>query len=146
MSLRKLLLFLVTCCWVGAAFAQTEQVSPTVVLPHHPRLLLFKGEEQALMKKVNRDAYWKSLQQGIVAECDRLLQVPVNERVQVGRRILTISRDNLRRIFLLSYAYRTTGNRQYLRRAEQEMLAAARFSDWNPSHFLDTSEMTMPWP
>ncbi|MDO4948997.1 MAG: heparinase II/III family protein [Bacteroidales bacterium] len=143
MSLKKFILSLLVCCWVGATFAQTEQVLPTTVLPRHPRLLLLRGEEKALRQKINRDAYWKSLQEGIVTECDRLLQEPVNERIQVGRRILTISRDNLRRIFLLSYAYRTTGKRQYLMRAEQEMLAAARFSDWNPSHFLDTSEMTM---
>jgi len=95
------------------------------------------------MKKIKRDAYWSGLQEGIVSECDKLLQVPTNERVKVGMRILSISRDNLRRIFLLSYAYRTTGNKQYAQRAEQEMLAAAQFSDWNPSHFLDTSEMTM---
>jgi hypothetical protein len=30
-----------------------------------------------------------------------------------------------------------------VQRAEQEMLKAASFSDWNPSHFLDVGEMTM---
>ena len=36
-----------------------------------------------------------------------------------------------------------TGQKKYALRAEQEMLAAAAFSDWNPSHFLDVGEMTM---
>lgn len=36
-----------------------------------------------------------------------------------------------------------TGEKEYLRRAEKEMLAAASFIDWNPSHFLDVSEMSM---
>ncbi|RYY19142.1 MAG: heparinase, partial [Chitinophagaceae bacterium] len=29
------------------------------------------------------------------------------------------------------------------KRAEQELLAISKFSDWNPSHFLDVAEMTM---
>lgn len=32
---------------------------------------------------------------------------------------------------------------EFLKRAESEMLKAASFSDWNPSHFLDVGEMTM---
>lgn len=43
---------------------------------------------------------------------------------------------------MLSYMYLYTGEVQYAERAEQEMLAAANFSDWNPSHFLDVGEMT----
>lgn len=35
-----------------------------------------------------------------------------------------------------------TGDDQFKERAEQEMLAAAAFPDWNPSHFLDVGEMT----
>ena len=35
-----------------------------------------------------------------------------------------------------------TGDRAFSSRAEQEMLAAAAFTDWNPSHFLDVGEMT----
>ena len=36
-----------------------------------------------------------------------------------------------------------TGEEKYFKRAEAEMLKAASFSDWNPSHFLDVGEMTM---
>ena len=35
-----------------------------------------------------------------------------------------------------------TGEKRYSDRAEAEMLKAASFSDWNPSHFLDVAEMT----
>jgi hypothetical protein len=49
----------------------------------------------------------------------------------------------LRRIFFLSYAYRTSGEVKYAERAEKEMVYIAGFSDWNPSHFLDVAEMTM---
>jgi hypothetical protein len=36
-----------------------------------------------------------------------------------------------------------TGDDRYLHRADEEILAVSRFSDWNPSHFLDVAEMTM---
>jgi hypothetical protein len=39
-------------------------------------------------------------------------------------------------------AYHLTHDEKHLQRCQQEMLAAARFSDWNPSHFLDVAEMT----
>ncbi len=64
------------------------------------------------------------------------------KRKQTGRRILGVSRTVLKRVVHLSYSYRTTGKKKYMHRAEEEMLAAAAFKDWNPSHFLDVAEMT----
>jgi hypothetical protein len=40
-------------------------------------------------------------------------------------------------------AFHLTGEDRFVRRCEQEMLAAAGFADWNPSHFLDVAEMTL---
>ena len=109
----------------------------------HPRLLLLKGEEKALLQKIQSDKSLKNIHAAILAEGDRLQNQPPVERVLIGRRLLDKSREALRRIFQLSYAYRTTGEKKYLQRAEQEMLAVAEFSDWNPTHFLDVAEMTM---
>ncbi|MDR2147865.1 MAG: heparinase II/III-family protein, partial [Tannerella sp.] len=36
-----------------------------------------------------------------------------------------------------------TYENKYLQKATSELLAISRFSDWNPSHFLDVAEMTM---
>ena len=44
---------------------------------------------------------------------------------------------------MLSYGYRMTKDPAILKRAELELLAISKFSDWNPSHFLDVAEMTM---
>lgn len=112
-------------------------------LADHPRLLLPKGAEKKLLKQINRDAVWKEIHTATLGEADRIITLPVNERIKTGMRLLAVSRENLRRIFILSYAYRMTGQEKYLVRAEQEMLKAASFSDWNPSHFLDVGEMTM---
>ncbi|WP_031526966.1 heparinase II/III domain-containing protein [Dyadobacter crusticola] len=109
----------------------------------HPRLLLLQGEEQEILSQVKKHPEWNAVHQEILAECDKLLDTQPVERIKIGKRLLDKSRECLRRVFQLSYAYRTTKDEKYLRRAEKEMLAVAAFEDWNPTHFLDVAEMTM---
>jgi hypothetical protein len=112
-------------------------------LPAHPRILLLKGEEAQIKKTISSDPVWNTIHQSITKECDRMIDIPPVERIRIGRRLLDKSREALRRIFYLSYAWRMTGDSKYAERAEKEMLAVSAFSDWNPSHFLDVAEMTM---
>ena len=141
--MKRFLLVVLVFMSTGPLRAQTEYVTPSTPLPSHPRILLLKGEEKALKKQVNADPYWKEIQADLIREADRIVELPVNQRIKIGKRLLSVSRENLRRVFDLCYAYRMTGQKKYALRAEQEMLAAAAFSDWNPSHFLDVGEMTM---
>ena len=141
--MKRFLLVVLVFMSTGPLRAQTEYVTPSTPLPSHPRILLLKGEEKALKKQVNADPYWKEIQADLIREADRIVELPVNQRIKIGKRLLSVSRENLRRVFDLCYAYRMTGQKKYALRAEQEMLAAATFSDWNPSHFLDVGEMTM---
>ena len=60
----------------------------------------------------------------------------------IGPRLLTVSRTVLDRVMTLALLYRLDGDRRWATRAREELLAAASFSDWNPSHFLDVAEMT----
>jgi hypothetical protein len=80
--------------------------------------------------------------EAVLAEAERLADQPPVERRMEGRRLLGVSRTCLRRVATLAAAHRLTGDGRHARRAEREMLAAARFADWNPAHFLDTAEMT----
>jgi hypothetical protein len=123
--------------------AQTAFIGPDAKIPGHPRILLLKGEEEAIRSTIASDKIWSKMQAAILAESDRMLSLPPVERVLIGRRLLDKSREALRRIFFLSYAYRTTKDPKYLRRGEKEMLAVAAFSDWHPPHFLDVAELTM---
>jgi len=122
--------------------AQTDHIGAADP-PGHPRILLLQGEEESVKKTVDGDKIWSKMQQAILAEADRIVSLPCVERIKIGRRLLDKSREALRRLFFLSYAYRTARDVRYLQRAEKEMLAIAAFSDWNPSHFLDVAEMTM---
>jgi hypothetical protein len=122
-------------------FGQTDYIGGITIAPH-PRILLLKGEEKALQNAVAKDKVWVSLQQAIVDESGNIIQLAPVERIKIGRRLLDKSREALRRLFFLSYAYRITLEKKYAERAEKEMLAISAFTDWNPSHFLDVAEMT----
>jgi hypothetical protein len=102
-------------------------------MPDHPRILFFKGEEDKILKKLQSDAGWGKVHDMIIGECNDIVGKPPLARVLIGRRLLDKSREALKRIFYLSYAYRMTGNKIYLDRAEKELLAVSDFSDWNPS-------------
>ena len=112
-------------------------------LPAHPRILLLKGEEQAIHSALLQNPVWASMNEAIATESDNIIGLPVLQRIQIGRRLLDKSRECIRRVFFLSYAWRMTGQEKYFKRAEKEMLTVAGFSDWNPTHFLDVAEMTM---
>lgn len=124
-------------------FAQKDSLSAGTTVPGHPRILMLKGEEAALKQLTATDPVWGKMHKAIIAESDRMLGLPNLERKVTGRRLLSVSRECIRRLFFLSYAWRTTNNAKYAKRAEAEMLAIAAFQDWNPSHFLDVAEMTL---
>ena len=130
--------------WVSAVATAQE---PSVVLqkevPQHPVLLWPKQKEAAVKQLIKSDSLYAKVHGAILDECNRMLTLPPVERVLIGKRLLDKSRTALQRIFFLSYGYRTTANRDYLKRAESEMLAVSAFADWNPSHFLDVAEMSM---
>ncbi|MEZ0483855.1 heparinase II/III domain-containing protein [Fibrella aquatica] len=140
--LKPIFLFLFLAC-VTIAVAQENHITATTTIPDHPRLLLLKGEELAIQKTMKADQTWASAHQAIINEADAIGKTPVLERIVTGRRLLSVSREALRRLFTLGYAYRLTRQPTYLKRGEQELLTVSAFSDWNPSHFLDVAEMTM---
>lgn len=71
-----------------------------------------------------------------------LLAAPPIPYKKDGKRLLHVSRVVLRRVLLLGLHARLGGDIRLAKRAQEEMLNAAAFSDWNPSHFLDVAEMT----
>lgn len=109
----------------------------------HPRILLLEGQEQSIKEQIAGNETWAKMHQAIIDESENLLTQEPLERIKIGRRLLSVSREYLRQVFYLSYAYRTTGDIKFAQQAEKYMLKSAGFSDWNPTHFLDVGEMTM---
>ncbi len=131
----KKTLFILSICAFFKAFSQN--------LPNHPRILLLKNEENIIVENIKNDKNWAKIHQTIIDESNIIINLPNLERIQIGRRLLDKSRECLRRVFYLSYAYRVSKDKKYLVRCESELLKVSQFSDWNPSHFLDVAEMTL---
>lgn len=140
---RICLCFLIVFLFSTSTKAQLKYLNNEMKVTGHPRILLLKGEENAILKNISSDQNWAKLNEVIMNESDKIIALPTLERIQIGRRLLSVSRECLRRIFFLSYSYRISKDKKYLDRAEKELIKVSQFSDWNPSHFLDVAEMTM---
>ncbi len=142
-NLKSILILMLFVCFSGIGLAQQTISSKTITNQQHPRILLLSGEERLIEQSIANNPIWKKMHETILNECNQIIPKPPVERIQIGRRLLDKSREGLRRIFFLSYAWRMTHDQKYFDRCEKEMLAISNFSDWNPSHFLDVAEMTM---
>lgn len=108
--------------------------------PAHPRLLATSADFERIRNSIAQPGPLRDAFDLVRATADREYDEPVVERVVVGRRLLATSRTALRRIANDAVLYRLTGDKKWAARGEKELLALAAFSDWNPSHFLDTAE------
>lgn len=108
----------------------------------HPRLLATAADWEALRTRRASDPVLANLLQRIEALArDAAQENPLTYRKE-GRRLLTVSREAVRRVALWGFCHRVTGDPKFAERAKQELLTVAAFPDWNPSHFLDTAEMS----
>ena len=112
------------------------------VPPDHPRLLVRDGELERLRQFASEDPVRHALADAIVRQANQLRNERPISRAMEGRRLLRQSRICVQRVLTLATAYHLTGDERYASRGQREMLAAARFPDWNPAHFLDVAEMT----
>lgn len=124
------------------AASLTAQVQHLPELPGHPRLLFQSNEEHQVLAHVSGNHNLRELHRVILEASDEMIPLEPVTYEKTGRRLLPVSRTCLKRVLYLSYSYRLTNEVKYLQRAVKEMLAAAEFTDWNPDHFLDVSEMT----
>ncbi|MBE6216073.1 MAG: hypothetical protein E7123_07595 [Bacteroidales bacterium] len=138
-------------------FSNTVSVSVTQYAPQpemplsigdslraHPRLLFPKGLEGKIRQMIwtPEGKFLNVIHKEIENYADQLLnKEPFLRETLTG---VSIARENLGRIFYLSYMYRMTESEKYAARAERELLAiAAQYDKWRPDHFLTTSEMTL---
>ncbi len=110
--------------------------------PGHPRLLLNGDDFTRVKALVTSDATARRYFARLRQEGEKVLNAPPVEYKLEGPRLLTQSRRCLERVYLLATLHRLDGDAKWAARAKKELFAAAAFPDWNPSHFLDTAEMT----
>ena len=117
-------------------------VAKAAALPH-PRLFADAAGFAALKERVKTDELAKAGAEHVRAVADQMLKTQPLARQLEGRRLLGVCREALYRINTLAMAYRLYGEKAHLDRAVAELKAVCAFSDWNPSHYLDTAEMSL---
>jgi len=144
----KARILLVGAVLVGVCLASpwTDHVRTTVhagvarVAPH-PRLLATADDFVRLRNATNELVALGRAR--VLRDADAMRRFPLPRRTLEGRRLLSVSQRTLWRILTLAMAYRLTDDTRYSDRALLEAETVCRFRDWNPSHFLDTAEMTL---
>ena len=108
----------------------------------HPRLLLDEAGLAALKAAAETDQALSGIVDDVLRRATRDLDRPQLTYDKRGPRLLHVSRECLRRVWSLGIAWRWTGERQYADALIDNLLTVCAFQDWNPSHFLDTAEMS----
>ena len=107
-----------------------------------PRLVLTPAIEKELRSKLKSDPITKNYFQAMLLNANGILEQPLLERKVEGRRLLAVSREMLFRMNVLAMVYRINQDKKLLTRINEELTAVCKFTDWNPSHYLDVAEMS----
>ncbi len=127
----------------GAETPKAEILDRIAQAPNHPRLFWTTNDEARVRDTAAKDPRLQAAWEAVRITADHMLKEAPVVYHKDGRRLLGRSREALGRMMHLAFAFRLTHDARYAERAIAEMEAMARMPDWNPSHFLDTAEMTM---
>ena len=137
---RIITLLLVSLVFCSPLLAQDDVLKN--LQKEHPRIFIRKADLGEFRQRVKSDPQMAAWYAGVKASAEKILKEPPVEHVLVGPRLLDKSRRALERMLALGTVYLVDGDTRMSERAKKEMLAVAEFADWNPSHFLDTAEMS----
>lgn len=111
---------------------------------HHPRTYggayNFSKMKESIQSGDETAVIWF---ESVKAEADDILtKEPREYEIPDGKRLLSVSKEVLKRVRCLGLTYIVTKEESYAKRLWEELESAGNFKDWNPKHFLDTGEMT----
>ncbi len=121
--------------------AKTADVLETL-RKNHPRLVLTDARLAELKKLAADDDLLAKAVGDVLAAAEAMTRKPPCRYELRCPRLLHVSRDAVDRSYALGLAFRWTDEKKYARALRANLLAVCSFKDWNPSHFLDTAEMS----
>ena len=108
----------------------------------HPRLLIKKGDVDALKLRADSDPYMKKVKEELLAICDNYIDEAVVSYKLDGFRLFSACGTVRRRLFNLCTAYLLTDNVAYAERAWEELENVCSWDNWNlNAHFLDSGRL-----
>ncbi len=109
----------------------------------HPRVIVDGQTGERLKNLVARSPLAARIYRAQRAEAEQIFDAPPSRyEIPDGRRLLSVSRRVKERVHTLALVHFVDNDPRCLERIWRELEPAAKFRDWNPSHFLDTAEMT----
>ena len=123
----------------SAAEPLDERVNYT--LTSHPRLFFSKVEEETVRSKAKKNPLLSQMIALLQKEADGYLTAQPQQYIP-DVQLLSISREEVKRLVTLSMAYRLFKDGKYAKKAEEELVNVSKFPSWHPEHFLDVAEMT----
>lgn len=137
---RVFLVATILCSVVASALGAGFDLT---AVADHPRIVANADAFTALRARLSDNPTLRMWYSEVQLAGRALLDAPpVIYELPDGKRLLSVSREVLSRVYTLAFLYIMEGDAAYLERAWVELATAADFPDWNPSHFLDTAEMT----
>ena len=105
----------------------------------HPRIMIDSDGVTKLREEVKKYPAKKKIADALIASADSMLNTPapVYGRYDSIRMASTPASQN----YTLGMAYLLTGDKKYVDAAWVRMNAMCTWGDWNPTHYLDTSEI-----
>lgn len=82
------------CIFLVCATSLKSQNYP---LTGHPRLFFLSADEATLKAKLNSTPVLKRVHDLMISESDKMLTLAVQQRVLTGKRLLSVSREAIRR-------------------------------------------------
>ena len=109
----------------------------------HPRIMANADDFARIRKLVQTDPYMQMWYGRIYNHCLTLLDEPLCVyELPDGKRLLNVCNEATWRITWLAMAYQISGEDRFAKRAVEEMINVCAFKDWNPTHYLDTAQMS----
>ncbi len=122
-----------------AQFDEIYKQSPLAGV--HPRVQFTQADFDRMVELSSTDPNMIRWKGQVIATADAACSsaLPKYERYDGTR--MSVQRNLSKSIHALAVAYHITKDQKYLDRAYLELETVSKFTDWNPSHHLDTCEM-----
>lgn len=141
-NVRAFLIYIVAAVFMFGVVDVHAQDPVDTLKSERPRLLLNQEAFDDLKNNIKADPELAKVFERLQKHAVTLLNRPLPKYEKPdGLRLLDVSRATLERVSSLALLWRLTGEDKYLQSAKKDMFTVAAFPDWNPFHFLDTSEM-----
>ena len=112
---------------------KSESVLSTLY-KQHPRLILHKDEIERIKRFRDTDYTLRKYIGDVLKNADEICTKPVlTYKAREGYRLMSVSRECIRRMYTLGMAWFLTGDEKYAHKAEEDLLAVSSFDNWTPS-------------